>query len=195
MILASTILTTRHGELAVNYHSSESGECVTLATPGADLSDGTPLVRIHSSCLFSEAFGSDDCDCRLQLDSALQMIVKEPGAVVYLYQEGRGHGLAKKIAAMEQERANGLDTHDAFIRLGLDLDPRTYDVALTALEDINVSKAIRLMSNNPKKHRALKHAGYSIAEVVRPQFEVSDKIKRYLDVKKSKFGHDIDFQT
>lgn len=194
MILSNTILSTRHGHLAVNYHSSVFGECVTLTTPGANLSDGTPLVRIHSSCLFSEAFGSDDCDCRLQLDGSLQMITKEPGVIVYVYQEGRGHGLAKKIAAMEQERANDLDTHDAFIRLGFDLDPRTYDSALIALEDIRLSKTIRLISNNPRKYVALQQAGYSIAEIVHLQFEVNDKVKRYLNVKKLKLGHGIDLQ-
>ena len=96
---------------------------------------------------------------------------------------------------MELERTNDIDTHDAFIRLGLDLDPRTYDSALAALEDIHLSKTVRLISNNPRKQAAFKQAGYVVAEVVRPQFEVNDKTKRYLNAKKLKLGHDIDFQV
>jgi GTP cyclohydrolase II len=147
-----------------------------------------PLIRIHSACMFGESLGGLDCDCRLQLDAALQYVAKQGGVIAYFAQEGRGIGLAGKVAAMALQREEGIDTASAYRRLGHAPDPRDY-VALKALMDqIELPKAIKLDTNNPLKVQALSNMGY-VVERQKLTIEVSDMVKDYLHQKRTYLGH------
>lgn len=186
----STILTTKNGDIKVTYHSFVEGSCVSLSS--GNLSQNGIPVRVHSSCLFSEAFDSIGCDCRLQLSEAIKTIMKNGGVIIYLYQEGRGHGLEKKINSMEIERKMGIDTVEAFKRLKLALDPRDYTVAIKALKELNINPIIKFMSNNPRKKKQMEEGGFLIEKLVQLKYPVNKSINKYLKVKKSKLGHLID---
>jgi len=164
LITSSTVLPTAHGQLvATHFHGEDGLECVTFSSPW---NAGQPVfVRMHSACLFGEAIGSELCDCRQQLDSSLRLIGAQGGVVVYLPQEGRGMGLGRKIEAMELERSHAFNTVEAFEMLGAESDPRSYDIALAALQFHNVGKRLRLLTNNPKKIAALTSAGYLIERI------------------------------
>lgn len=191
MITQQTIIPLQHGTFTISYHKTDSGDCVSVHK--GDLAQGTPLVRIHSSCLFGEAFHGLDCDCASQLDTTLGLIGKEgAGIVVYHYAEGRGVGLERKIEALELQRTQGLDTVESLAKMGLQPDLRTYDTTLVALEDLGVAKTIRVASQNPKKLDALKQAGFTITEVVSLNIPVTDLTRPELLTKKHKLGYLID---
>lgn len=187
-IITSTTLTTRYGEFDVRYHHTEDGDGLSITT--GEFKKGNPLLRVHSSCLFSESFHSITCDCALQLQESLKLIGKtEGGVVVYLFDEGRGAGLVTKIKAMELERKEGIDTVEAFNRLGLSPDLRNYQVALQIFNDIDISKSLKLITNNPNKKTVLENAGYKVSEIVGLKFDLSEAAKTYLRMKKEKLGH------
>lgn len=189
-ISSKTKLMTEYGDLDVAYHESSNGFCVTLSK--GDLKDG-PIVRIQSSCLFSEAFHSIDCDCNLQLSNSIRLISENSnGVIVYLYQEGRGHGLDRKIKAMEVMNAKGYDTAEAFEHLNYELDPRDYTMAIDALRDLGIVGKIKLISNNPRKVDALEKSGF-VVERIALTYPISSKIRGYLKSKKEKLGHKIDW--
>lgn len=147
-----------------------------------------PLVRIHSQCLTGDVFHSLRCDCRAQLEIALEQIAAERrGMIIYEHEEGRGIGLLNKLRAYElQDR--GADTVEANVLLGFKPDHRDYALPAEILLYFNIT-AVRLMSNNPAKIAALEAAGVSVAErvpcVVAPV--VSSEV--YLRTKKEKLGH------
>jgi len=122
------------------------------------------LARIHDQCLTSEVFGSKRCDCKEQLGMALDMVKEQGGVVIYLQQEGRGIGLANKVAAYALQD-EGLDTVDANRHLGFGDDERTYDIVPSILRDLKV-KSIQLMTNNPLKLQCLQTLGISVTKVV-----------------------------
>lgn len=122
------------------------------------------LARIHDQCLTSEVFGSKRCDCKEQLGMALDMIKEGGGVVIYLQQEGRGIGLANKVAAYALQD-EGLDTVDANRHLGFGDDERTYDVVPSILRDLGVG-SIQLMTNNPLKLDCLQKLGITVSKVV-----------------------------
>lgn len=191
MIRSSTILNTHYGDFRVSYHEINSDFCVSLALGNIE-SPGS-IVRLHSSCLFSEALHSIDCDCDLQLSKAMEVISKEgQGVIIYLYQEGRGLGLANKITAMEVQRTQLCDTVDAFNSLHFDLDPRRYDIAIKSLYELNVNKHIRLITNNPRKRKQLEEGGFIIDGKVGIEYPVNKVVREYLRSKKNKLGHEID---
>ncbi len=185
-----TKIVTRFGIFNTTYKKVENQECVLLWTDNIQ-EHKRPLLRLHSSCLFSESFSALDCDCSLQLDESLSLLSREGGVLVYLYQEGRGQGLDRKIKAMEIQREQGLDTHDAFQKLGYELDPRTYNFGIEALLELGISKNVRLISNNPRKQRQLEDAGFNVIERVSLSLEITPMIKDYLLIKRDKLGHDI----
>ena len=156
--------------------------------------DWTPnepiLVRMHSSCVTGDIFGSQRCDCGEQLHRAMQMIEKEgKGMVVYLNQEGRGIGLMNKIAAYKLQE-EGDDTVDANIHLGFQPDEREYGVGAQILQEMGVSK-IRLITNNPVKRVGLESYGLEIVENVPIVVEPNPYNRRYLETKKIRMGHKL----
>jgi GTP cyclohydrolase II len=149
------------------------------------------LARVHSECWTSEVLGSLKCDCRDQLDAALDRIAAEgAGVVVYLRQEGRGIGLGNKIRAYALQNG-GADTVEANEQLGFEADARSYDIAAEILNDLGV-KSVRLMTNNPLKVRGLKEAGVRITERVSHWVGENQHNAGYLAVKRRKMGHHPD---
>ncbi|MFW5920576.1 MAG: GTP cyclohydrolase II [Polyangiales bacterium] len=146
------------------------------------------LVRVHSECLTGEVLRSLKCDCREQLELALERIAEQgSGAVLYLRQEGRGIGLGNKIRAYAlQER--GLDTVDANRALGFDDDLRRYHVATTMLADLGV-RSVALMTNNPAKVEALIEDGVVVSRRVDHYIEPHEHNESYLTTKRARMGH------
>src|SRR5437879_7827621 len=135
-----------------------------LAMILGDLTEGAPLVRIHSQCFTGEVLGSLRCDCNDQLEIALRAIAAEGrGLVIYEHQEGRGIGLMAKLRAYELQDA-GLDTVDANHALGFRADCRDFSLPAAILHELGVRR-VRLLSNNPHKSRALSAAGIAVSQV------------------------------
>jgi 3,4-dihydroxy 2-butanone 4-phosphate synthase/GTP cyclohydrolase II len=148
------------------------------------------LVRVHSSCVTGDIFGSCRCDCGPQLHSAMEMVEKEgKGVVLYMNQEGRGIGLINKLKAYKLQE-QGMDTVQANVALGLPMDGRDYGVGAQILRDLGVSK-IRLISNNPKKRVGLLGYGLEIVEQVPIEIVPNPHNERYLTTKRDKMGHNI----
>ena len=154
--------------------------------------DEPVLVRVHSSCMTGDIFGSERCDCGEQLHKAMRMIEKEgKGVVLYLNQEGRGIGLMAKIAAYKLQE-EGYDTVDANIHLGYDPDERDYGVVAQILGMLGVRK-MRLLTNNPVKRVGLEAYGLAITENVPIEITPNKYNKRYLETKKDRMGHTLHF--
>lgn len=154
--------------------------------------DEPVLVRVHSSCMTGDIFGSERCDCGEQLHKAMRMIEKEEkGVVLYLNQEGRGIGLMAKIAAYKLQE-EGYDTVDANIHLGYDPDERDYGVGAQILGMLGVRK-MRLLTNNPVKRVGLEAYGLAITENVPIEITPNKYNKRYLETKKDRMGHTLHF--
>ncbi len=148
------------------------------------------LVRVHSSCMTGDIFGSMRCECGEQLHSALQLIEKEgKGVLVYLNQEGRGIGLMAKAAAYKLQE-QGLDTVDANLHLGYQADERDYGVGAQILRSLGVSK-MRLMTNNPTKRIGLEAYGLEVVENVPLEIEPNAFNKFYMETKKKRMGHQL----
>jgi GTP cyclohydrolase II len=146
------------------------------------------LTRVHSECWTGETLGSLKCDCREQLDRALEAIVGAGrGVVVYLRQEGRGIGLGNKIRAYALQ-AEGADTVEANERLGFAADLRSYELAAAILHDLGVG-SVALMTNNPGKVSGLSGAGVTVAERVPHWGTENEHNHSYLEAKKRKLGH------
>ena len=153
-----------------------------------DVSGGGVLTRVHSSCFTGEVLGSLRCDCRAQLDAALERIGREGrGIVVYLVQEGRGIGLGNKVRAY-QLQDGGVDTVDANLQLGFEADLRSYDLAANILNDQGVT-SVRLMTNNPDKIQGLERAGVTVSAQEPHWVGGTEHSAGYLAVKKTKLGH------
>ena len=152
--------------------------------------DEPVMVRVHSSCMTGDIFGSMRCDCGEQLHKSMQMIEKEgKGVVLYLNQEGRGIGLMAKIAAYKLQE-EGYDTVDANIHLGYDADERDYGIGAQILNKIGVRK-MKLMTNNPVKRVGLEGFGLNITEVIPIETEPNKYNERYLKTKKERMGHKL----
>lgn len=152
----------------------------------------TALVRVHSECMTGDVFGSLRCDCGPQLQLAMHEIGQAgQGIIIYLRQEGRGIGLVNKLRAYALQD-EGLDTVEANLRLGFAADLRSFDVAARMLEQLGV-KAVRLLTNNPRKVKALAAAGVQVVERVPARSAVQSENRRYLRTKARKLGHDIDW--
>jgi len=149
------------------------------------------LCRVHSECWTSEVLGSLKCDCRDQLDAALERIASEgAGVIVYLRQEGRGIGLGNKIRAYALQNS-GADTVEANLALGFVADARTYDLAAAILADLGV-RSVRLLTNNPLKVAGLKTAGVVVADRISHWVGENQYNAGYLAVKRRKMGHHPD---
>ena len=182
-------LPTRWGEF--NIHAFEDpfkGKEHVAITMG-DCNSGEPLLlRIHSECLTGDAFGSLRCDCGEQLDQALKMISeRKRGAILYLRQEGRGIGLVNKIRAYNLQD-QGADTVEANEQLGFGADMRDYSICGPMLKHIGV-KSVILMTNNPRKIKALENMGIEISGRSPIETERNPHNSRYLSTKSGKLGH------
>jgi len=154
--------------------------------------DESVLVRVHSSCMTGDIFGSMRCECGEQLHKAMELIEKEgKGAIVYMNQEGRGIGLMNKIKAYKLQE-EGMDTVDANLHLGFHADEREYGVGAQILREIGLTK-IRLMTNNPKKRIGLEAYGLSIVENVPLEVKPNQYNAFYMQTKKEKMGHKLKF--
>ncbi|RYC71870.1 MULTISPECIES: bifunctional 3,4-dihydroxy-2-butanone-4-phosphate synthase/GTP cyclohydrolase II [Spirosoma] len=148
------------------------------------------LVRVHSSCVTGDIFGSCRCDCGPQLHASLKMVEAEgKGVVVYMFQEGRGIGLLNKLKAYKLQEM-GRDTVEANLELGLPMDARDYGVGAQILRDLGVRK-LRLISNNPKKRAGLMGYGLEIVETVPIEIPANPHNEYYLRTKRDKMGHTI----
>ena len=152
--------------------------------------DEPVMVRVHSSCITGDIFGSCRCDCGPQLHKAMEIIEKEgKGILVYMNQEGRGIGLLNKLKAYQLQE-QGRDTVEANLELGFEMDQREYGVGAQILRDLGVSK-MRLLSNNPKKRAGLIGYGLEIVENIAIEIESNQHNEFYLETKKNKMGHDL----
>jgi 3,4-dihydroxy 2-butanone 4-phosphate synthase/GTP cyclohydrolase II len=148
------------------------------------------MVRVHSSCVTGDIFGSCRCDCGEQLHAAMEMVEKEgKGVILYMFQEGRGIGLINKLKAYKLQE-QGRDTVEANLELGFAMDERDYGVGAQILRDLGVQK-IRLISNNPKKRAGLMGYGLEIVDSIAIEIPANPHNKKYLETKRDKMGHAI----
>jgi GTP cyclohydrolase II len=156
-----------------------------------DMTGDPPLVRVHSQCLTGDVFHSLRCDCRAQLELALETIASEGrGLLIYEHQEGRGIGLMNKLRAY-QLQDQGADTVEANEQLGFEADLRGYELPGKILRHFGL-RAVRLMSNNPEKIEALERSGVAVTERVPCLVAPMDSTEDYLRTKKEKMGHLLD---
>ena len=188
-------LPTAYGDFQLIHFRNRITDEHHLALVKGDVADGEPvLVRVHSSCMTGDVFGSSRCDCGDQLHRAMQKIEKEGrGVVLYMNQEGRGIGLAAKLKAYKLQD-QGLDTVEANVSLGFAADLRDYGTGALILKNLGIAK-LRLMTNNPRKIIALK--GYDLEVVERVPLEIlpNEVNAHYLETKRDKMGHLILDQT
>lgn len=152
--------------------------------------DEPVLVRVHSSCVTGDIFGSCRCDCGPQLHAAMEMIEREgKGVIVYMNQEGRGIGLMNKLKAYQLQE-EGLDTVEANLKLGFNMDERDYGVGAQIIRDLGVNK-MKLISNNPKKRTGLNSYGLEIVENIPLEMKSNPHNEHYLKTKKDKMGHSL----
>jgi GTP cyclohydrolase II len=184
--IAQTPLTTKYGDFALYVFSwSENEQDNVLAlvhTPG-----DAPLVRIQSACYTGEIFASLDCDCHWQLEASLKAIQQNGGVFIYMLRDGRGAGLLAKVRGMALSHAKHIDTADAYLELGIPVDPRHYEHAAHVLKHFSVTK-LRLMTNNPRKVAGLEREGF-IVERVPLESEPTNFNRAYLRAKATKLGH------
>ncbi|HKK87497.1 MAG TPA: GTP cyclohydrolase II [Saprospiraceae bacterium] len=159
---------------------------VVLMKEGTKLEEPIP-VRIHSECLTGDLFGSHRCDCGEQLEASLEYIDDNGGLLIYLRQEGRGIGLINKLKAYELQD-KGLDTAEANIHLGFEIDEREYKDALTILQQLGV-KQIKLLTNNPEKIAAFENSNIVITERIPLVMKEKSENRRYFETKRKLLGH------
>ena len=154
--------------------------------------EGVP-VRIHSECLTSEIFASLRCDCRAQMERALDFIAQQNcGVMLYLRQEGRGIGLGNKIRAYALQQEQGLDTVDANLKLGFADDERRYDIAAEMLRSLGV-RSVDLITNNPLKIAGLVDEGMGVRRRIPSRTMANPLNVQYLKTKRDRSGHLIEF--
>lgn len=182
-------LPTEYGDFKLIHFLQTTTNQEHLALVKGEWKTNEPvLVRVHSSCMTGDIFGSCRCDCGPQLQEAMRLIEKEgKGVIVYMNQEGRGIGLLNKLKAYKLQE-EGYDTVEANIKLGFNMDDRDYGIGAQILRHLNVSK-MKLMSNNPKKRTGLIGYGLEIVENVALEIDSNKHNELYLQTKKDKMGH------
>ena len=189
----STPMPTKWGRFQVSVFERESRLCPgqkesAVAMAMGDLSQRVPLVRIHSQCFTGEVLGSLRCDCKDQLEAALDQIAAEAcGLLIYEHQEGRGIGLKAKLRAYRLQDA-GLDTFEANRVLGFAADRRDFGLPAIILHELEVRR-VRLLTNNPHKIRALTEAGIEVLERVPCEVGSNPYSVEYMRSKREKMGH------
>ncbi len=184
-------LPTEFGDFEmVAFTQIDTGENHLALIKGTWDKEEPVLVRVHSSCVTGDIFGSCRCDCGPQLHKAMQMIAKAgKGCILYMNQEGRGIGLINKLKAYNLQD-EGYDTVDANIQLGFKMDQRDYGVGAQILRDLGIAK-MKLISNNPTKRAAIVGYGLAIVENIPIEIESNSHNEVYLKTKRDKMGHTI----
>lgn len=187
-------LPTKSGHFdLVAYRQKTTGQEHLALVKGTWEKNEAILVRVHSSCVTGDIFGSCRCDCGPQLDESMKMIEEAgKGVIVYMNQEGRGIGLVNKLKAYSLQE-KGLDTVEANIELGFKGDERDYGIGAQILRDLGVKK-IKLLSNNPKKRTGLMGYGLEIVDNIPLEIESNKYNVNYLSTKKEKMGHTLKSQ-
>jgi len=197
--IVSTRMPTKWGMFeAIGYERDVSNGSqrveTALALVMGDLTRGAPLVRIHSQCFTGEVLGSLRCDCHDQLEMAMRTIAEEGrGLVIYEHQEGRGIGLMAKLQAYALQDA-GIDTIEANHALGFKADFRDFSLAAAILHDLRIPR-VRLLTNNPRKVRALSDGGIEVVERLPCEARPNPHSFAYLRTKKEKLGHALALLT
>ncbi len=184
-------LPTKMGDFDLHLFKDKNSEQEHLALVKGTWKEDEPiLVRVHSSCMTGDIFGSCRCDCGPQLEKAMEMIETEGrGIIVYMNQEGRGIGLTNKLKAYKLQE-EGYDTLEANIKLGFKGDERDYGIGAQIIRALGVTK-MRLMSNNPQKRTGLVGYGLEIIENVPLEIESNKHNELYLKTKRDKMGHSL----
>lgn len=186
--VCSAKLPTRFGEFMIHAFVEPNGKEHVALSYGQWEKGSIVPIRIHSECLTGDALFSTRCDCGFQLEKALEDIVNHGfGVILYLRQEGRGIGLLNKVKAY-QLQDTGLDTVEANEHLGFDADLRDYTICKTMLDTLEISR-VSLMTNNPRKVKALTELGIEIVERKPIDHGVTPDNERYIATKRDKLGH------
>ncbi len=189
--LEEVSMPTKYGNFRlISYLQTNSNEIHLALIKGKWEKDEPILVRVHSSCLTGDIFGSYRCDCGEQLSTAMQKVEKNgKGIILYMNQEGRGIGLLNKLKSYKLQE-KGLDTAEANLELGYKVDERDYGIGAQILRDLNICK-IKLMTNNPKKRAGLAGYGLEIIENISIETKTNQHNEKYLQTKRDKMGHEI----
>lgn len=186
---AEALIPTQWGNLRMAAFSDQTDDWmphIALVHEKTDF-QGPVLTRVHSECITGDLFGSRRCDCGEQLHAALDMIAQQGGVIIYLRQEGRGIGIINKLKAYNLQDL-GLNTVDANLHLGLEVDARDYHIAIDILKMLGITQ-VRLLTNNPDKIEAFDHSDIQLLDrvplVVPPH---SDNLQ-YLRTKQEELGH------
>ena len=189
--LVDVEMPTEQGDFKlIAFKQTTTGEEHLALVKGEWTENEPVMVRVHSSCLTGDVFGSCRCDCGPQLEKAMEIINKEgKGAILYMNQEGRGIGLINKLRAYKLQE-EGYDTVEANLKLGFKADQRDYGVGAQILRDLNITK-LRLLTNNPTKRKGLIGYGLEIVENIALEIQSNQHNKWYLETKKNKMGHNL----
>lgn len=185
--IAHSPIRTRYGDFSLYVFSWSDNEQDNILALLSDKNVERPLVRVQSACYTGEIFESVDCDCHWQLETSLKRIQAEGGLFIYMLQDGRGAGLLAKVQGMALSATEGIDTADAYGRLGVPADPRVYEQAGYILKHL-ATTSVRLLTNNPRKIAGLANQGISV-ERVRLESEPTEQNRGYLKSKALKLGH------
>jgi GTP cyclohydrolase II len=179
-----------HGLLTLRHASDSRSEAIII---NAGRSPAVaPVVRVQSSCVFSESFGVLDCDCADQLNASLELVAAEGVCVIYVYEEGRGAGLAQKFRAVRLQQDDNLDTAVAFRTLGMPQDLRDYELASGIIKLLFGDRPIVLLTNDPRKVSKISDWGIEVA--ARRSLIVARRsiVVDYLEAKAHVLGHVLD---
>lgn len=194
-----TVETFEHASCAFNSHYGvatlhvysfgphEEDNVLCIEVQGSATDPLGRLTRVQSACYTAEIFRSTDCDCHEQLDASLEAIFREGGLLVYMICDGRGAGLLAKVRGLALGDTDGLDTHDAYRRLGIAVDPRDYSRVAAVIKHRQVDR-VRLLTNNPGKISGLETAGIAVTRV-ELQIPPTPESWPYLSTKQAKMGH------
>lgn len=173
---------------AFGPHEEDNILCIEVPrSSGRAVNNGSTIVHVQSACYTAEMFRSTDCDCHEQLHASLEKVFRDGGLVVYMICDGRGAGLLTKIRGLALGDRLGLDTHDAYLQLGVPVDPRDYHRVALVLKELGVQR-VQLLTNNPRKVDGLAAEGL---EVDRVPLEIppTEDSRPYLHTKQQKMGH------
>jgi len=182
-------LKTRYGPFRLIAFEFPSGSAHAALVKGDLSAVEHPLVRVQSACLTATALGAVGCDCADQMDEALRLVSDAgAGLVLYLDQEGMGHGLVEKVLHF-REINRGADTYEAALRRGVDPDVRDYAETAIILRELIGDRSIRLLTNNPEKEARLQQVGVTIWDSLPIESEPTEANRGYLQAKKLKLHH------